>query len=48
MSNEAGKGSKPRPVNKQKYHDNFTDIQWKVPTQVKEVVVKKGKSTYKY
>ena len=26
---EAGKGSKPRPVNKNKYDDNYSRIKWR-------------------
>jgi len=48
MSNQAGKGSKPRPVNKEKYDENFDDIQWKGIPEPKPTSVKKGKATYKY
>lgn len=26
---EAGKGDKPRPIDKQKYDDNYDNIQWR-------------------
>lgn len=46
-SNQAGKGDKPRPVNKKQFDDNFDRIQWsnKKNVQAKE---RKGKVTYKY
>ena len=48
MSNQAGKGSKPRPVDKKAFNDNFDDIVWKKMTVVASTTVKKGKTTYKY
>lgn len=47
-SNQAGKGDKPRPVNKQAYDKNFDEIERK--GIVNGVLIKnsKGKSTYKY
>jgi len=49
MSNQAGKGDKPRPTNKAKYVSNYDNINWntnniqKLPT--KSV---KGKKVYSY
>lgn len=49
MSNQAGKGDKPRPVNKTVYNDNFDGIKWgsKEPSK-KPVKQIKGKQVYKY
>lgn len=45
----AGKGDKPRPVDKKTFDENYDTIQWvnekKVGILVKN---KKGKTTYKY
>jgi len=46
----AGKGSKPRPVNRKKFDENFNSINW-VPRDNQEVrnfKVKKGKKIYRY
>lgn len=43
----AGKGDKPRPVDKKQYDNNFEKIVWKKNT-LTEFVKKKGKSTYVY
>lgn len=49
MSNQAGKGDKPRPVNKSAYNSNYDGISWKSSENPKEPVKKvKGKLTYKY
>ena len=39
----AGKGSKPRPINKTKYNENWNDIDWskKESQPPKEVIPKK-------
>lgn len=47
-TNQAGKGDKPRPVNKKKFNDNFDEIVWSSSTAPKEVKKSKGKTTYKY
>lgn len=43
----AGKGDKPRPVNKKQYDKNFEKINWKDSTP-KNVLKKKNKLTYVY
>ena len=48
MSNQAGKGDKPRPVNKEIYNKNFDEIQGRGKTVGKAVKNSKGKTTYKY
>ena len=49
MSNQAGKGDKPRPVDKDQYNSNFEKINWsKNQNFVKNTFTKKGKTTYKY
>lgn len=48
MSNQAGKGDKPRPVNKEAYDKNFDEIQGRgnlIGTPTKKT---KGKVTYSY
>ena len=49
-TNQAGKGSKPRPVDKKKFNENFDSIikQNKPTIYVKEIVKKLNKTTYKY
>ncbi len=47
MTTQAGKGDKPRPVDKPKYDSNFDKIAWK-KYKPKEQTTKKGKTTYKY
>ena len=47
MNNQAGKGDKPRPVDKKEFDSNFDKIVWKT-SQVKESTTKKGKTNYKY
>lgn len=45
----AGKGDKPRPVDKKEYDDNYDQIVWnKQENQKVEVKRKKGKIIYKY
>jgi hypothetical protein len=45
----AGKGSKPRPVKKKVFDNNFNQINWSVQNQeVKLPISKKGKKIYKY
>ena len=47
--NQAGKGDKLRPVNKQTFNKNFDEISWKENKIIpKEVKNKKGKVSYKY
>jgi hypothetical protein len=46
-NNQAGKGDKPRPVDKKQFDKNFDSIEWTANT-TKEGVTKKGKTTYKY
>jgi hypothetical protein len=47
MNNQAGKGDKPRPVDKKEFDSNFDKIKW-TKTSPKEQSTKKGKTTYKY
>lgn len=47
-NNQAGKGDKPRPVNKSQFDQNFDTIEWSVKTESKKGTTKKGKTTYKY
>ena len=47
-ANQAGKGDKPRPVDKKVYNEAFDKIVWTGVTKAKEVVTKKSKTTYKY
>lgn len=47
-TNQAGKGDKPRPTNKEKYTLNFEEIQGWGKTTGKLVSNTKGKITYKY
>jgi hypothetical protein len=47
MSNQAGKGDKPRPTNKSTYDSNFDKIKWSQETKQPRTT-KKGKTTYKY
>jgi len=46
----AGKGSKPRPVKKKTFDNNFDQINWSTVQnqQVRNFVSKKGKKIYKY
>jgi len=46
--NQAGKGSKPRPVDKKTFNNNYDDIVWKKTSAAVSSTVKKGKTTYKY
>jgi hypothetical protein len=43
----AGKGDKPRPVDKKKYNNNFEKIVW-AKIKPTDFVKKKGKLTYVY
>jgi hypothetical protein len=44
----AGKGDKPRPVNKKNYDSNFDKIEWN-PLKTKSAIkTKGGKKTFKY
>ena len=47
MNNQAGKGDKPRPVDKKEFDSNFDKIEWR-GSQLKEGATKKGKTIYKY
>jgi hypothetical protein len=46
----AGKGSKPRPVKKKTFDNNFDQINWSTVNnqEVRNFVSKKGKKIYKY
>lgn len=44
----AGKGDKPRPVDKKTFDNNFDKISWKPSEKPKVNLAKKGKVTYKY
>lgn len=46
-NNQAGKGDKPRPINKKQFDENFDDIEWKKGS-TKQETKKRGKTTYKY
>ena len=49
MSNQAGKGDKPRPTNKAKYVSNFDNINWSSNKPKKEPTKTiKGKQVYSY
>jgi hypothetical protein len=48
MSNQAGKGDKPRPVVKETYDKNFDEIQGRGTMLGVPVKTSKGKTTYKY
>jgi len=43
----AGKGDKPRPINKEQFDSNFDKIKWN-QKENKNVEIKKRKITYKY
>jgi hypothetical protein len=48
-TNQAGKGDKPRPVNKEKYDKQYDEIAWrKTVDKISQVIRKKGKISYKY
>lgn len=44
----AGKGDKPRPVDKKTFNENFDNISWKPSEKRKDSITKKSKITYKY
>jgi hypothetical protein len=49
MSNQAGKGDKPRPTNKVVYNNNYDGIVWKEEQPPKKAFKEiKGKRVYKY
>jgi hypothetical protein len=49
MSNQAGKGDKPRPTNKAKYISNFEEIKWQQDKPSKQPIKTiKGKKVYSY
>ncbi len=43
MSNQNGKGSKPRPTNKKQYDKNYDSINWGKKVNEKNNSVKDGK-----
>ena len=43
MSNQNGKGSKPRPTNKKQYDKNYDSINWTKKVNEKNNSVKGGK-----
>jgi hypothetical protein len=47
-TSQAGKGDKPRPINKTQYNANFDKIAWDQKKKIKEGITKKGKTSYKY
>lgn len=50
-SNQAGKGDKPRPVNKAVFDENFSNIDWncaKSDKEIKQTKQSSKKITYKY
>lgn len=47
-TNQAGKGDKPRPVNKEAYDKNFDEIEGRGSLIGVPVKTSKGKTTYKY
>jgi hypothetical protein len=51
MNNQAGKGDKPRPVNKPTFDANYEHINWNTAEKkmkVSQIVSEKTKTTYKY
>jgi hypothetical protein len=44
----AGKGDKPRPVNKKNFNKNYEEINWKKNDSKIESKVKKNKVSYLY
>ena len=48
MNNQAGKGDKPRPVDKKEFNNNFDKIVWTPCKEQQNSITKKGKTTYKY
>jgi hypothetical protein len=46
--NQAGKGDKPRPVNKEHFDQNFDQIKWNSKQEENRGTTKKNKTTYKY
>ena len=47
-NNQAGKGDKPRPVNKKEFNKNFDEICWNSVNKAKEQKQSKNKTTYRY
>jgi hypothetical protein len=46
---QAGKGDKPRPLNKETFNKNFDNIEWRQNiVKPKEVKTVKTKTVYKY
>jgi hypothetical protein len=48
MNNQAGKGDKPRPVNKSAFNKNFDEIRGLGSMTGKATKTVKGKTTYVY
>jgi hypothetical protein len=47
--NQAGKGDKPRPIDKKIFDQNFDQIVWDAKNaEKKSIKTKKGKTTYNY
>lgn len=42
-NNQAGKGDKPRPVNKKQYNDNYDCINWHRPKKNVDTLKKSSK-----
>lgn len=47
-NNQAGKGDKPRPVNKKQFDENFDEICWNVKKSSAEAKKVKNKTVYTY
>jgi hypothetical protein len=51
MNNQAGKGDKPRPINKNVFDENYSQIKWQSNNKKLEqlqVTTKRNKTIYKY
>lgn len=46
-TNQAGKGDKPRPVDKKQYNNNFDQISWSSKSSA-EAKKAKNKTVYRY
>lgn len=44
----AGKGDKPRPINKKEFDNNFDKIEWSDRKKLELKTQRKGKKTYVY
>ena len=47
-NNQAGKGDKPRPVDKKQFNSNFDQIDWNFKKSSAEVRQVKNKTVYTY